>query len=103
MVKDLNVKVVKIKGDCPVYNIGDTFSIKNGYKINSEKELCMHSLASILPHYNSLSRGITADQLGLSKNNDKEKAYLQCLDPCDYTGGGTVIMEVSITNESLRT
>ncbi|MFW5795330.1 MAG: TIGR04076 family protein [Bacillota bacterium] len=99
MVDDLKIKIVQIKGNCPVYHKGDTFYIKNGYRLNSKKELCMHSLASVLPYYNALSRGIKADQLGLAKNSGKEKAYLQCLDPCSFTGGGTVIMEVSLVND----
>jgi len=30
--------------------------------------------------------------LGLAKEGNK--AYLQCLDPCERTGGGTIIFEV---------
>jgi uncharacterized repeat protein (TIGR04076 family) len=45
-----------------------------------------------MPYYNALFRGIDPQDLGLS--NDRNKAYVQCLDPCDYTGGGTVIFEI---------
>jgi len=32
----------------------------------------------------------------LNGYQDKDKAYVQCLDPCDYTGGGTVIFEIRL-------
>ncbi len=32
--------------------------------------------------------------LGLTKEGNK--AYLQCLDPCEITGGGTVIFEIEL-------
>ena len=52
----------------------------------------MHSLSSIMPYYVALYRGVDSRKLGLSK--DGKKAYVQCLDPCDYTGGGTVTFEI---------
>jgi len=93
MADDLTVEIVEIKGDCPVYQKGDVFQLLEGYKLSAEKELCMHSLASILPYYNALSRGISAQELGLAKDSENV-TYLQCLDPCEYTDGGTVVMEV---------
>ena len=53
----------------------------------------MHSLASILPYYNALFHGVDPRKLGLSK--DENKAFVQCLDPCQHTGGGTVIFEIT--------
>lgn len=87
------IKVKEIKGNCPIFKIGDTFFIENGYILRLEKPICMHSLASIMPYYVALSRGIKPQELGLGKGN---KAYVQCLDPCKYTGGGTVIFEIII-------
>ncbi len=55
----------------------------------------MHALSVILPFYSSLSRGVPPDEIGLGK----ERAFLQCPDPCKYTGGGTVVFEV----ETLKT
>ena len=52
----------------------------------------MHSLASIMPYYVALPKGIEPKTLGLAK--EVNKAYLQCLDPCEITGGGTVVLEV---------
>ena len=89
---ELLIEVVDIKGSCPVYNIGDSFKLLDGFKLWAEHPLCMHSLASLMPYYNALSRGISPAEMGLSR--EKDKAYLQCLDPCDYTGGGTVVFQI---------
>ena len=92
----LVIKVVEIKGSCPVYNIGNKISLQNGYILDPAEtdKVCMHSLASILPYYVALSKGVKSKDLGLSKG-DSEEAYLQCLDPCELTDGGTVIFKIS--------
>ena len=54
--------------------------------------VCMHSLCAIMPYYIALFRGVAPKHLGLCR--DGPKAYVQCLDPCEYTGGGTVIFEI---------
>ena len=96
--KTLLIKVIQIKGQCPIYQVGDTFQIINGYQLVADKPLCMHSLASLMPYYVALSRGIDPVDLGLAKEG--KIAYLQCLDPCEYTGGGTVVFAVT-TKENL--
>ena len=93
--KKLIIKVKEIKGNCPIFKIGDTIFIENGYILRLEKPICMHSLTSIMPYYVALSRGIKPQELGLGKDN---KAYVQCLDPCEYTEGGTVIFEIIISD-----
>lgn len=92
----LFIKVVEIKGECPVYEIGNRIVLRDGYilDLGETDTVCMHSLASILPYYVALSKGVKAKDLGLSRG-DSEKAYLQCLDPCEITGGGTVRFEIS--------
>ena len=94
---DLEVKVKQIKGTCPVYKLGDTIVIRKGYVLDTphSSATCMHSLASLMPYYVALSRGIHPKDLGLSGTNP-DCAYMQCLDPCEVTGGGTVVFEVSI-------
>ena len=87
------MEVIDIKGNCPVFKVGDTFKLIDGYKLTSDKPICMHSLASLMPYYNSLSRGIKPEDLGLGKEG---KAYIQCLDPMLLTGGGTVTFSVYI-------
>ncbi|KPK90113.1 hypothetical protein AMJ80_08870 [bacterium SM23_31] len=95
---DLVVKVKEIKGHCPVYKPGDTFKLEDGYRLVTKIPLCMHSLASLLPHYNAL-RVSEPDKWGLAGKDDKTKAYVQCLDASSYTDGGTVIFEISRINE----
>jgi len=97
LAQDLKIKVQKIKGNCPVYQQGDSFQIKSGFRLNSTQELCLHSLASIMPYYTALSRKMSPEELGLAGISEKDgAAYLQCLDPCEITGGGTVIFRIEV-------
>lgn len=89
---DLQIEVVTIKGNCPVYREGDAFSITEGFKLVAEKPLCLHALAVLLPYYVALSRRIPPVSLGLAREG--ESAYLQCPDPCERTGGGTVVFKI---------
>jgi uncharacterized repeat protein (TIGR04076 family) len=93
---DLIVRVKEIKGTCPVYNLGDSVVIREGYILDTKRssEVCMHSLASLMPYYVALSKRVSAKALGLS-GAKKGSAYIQCLDPCDITGGGTVVFEIT--------
>ena len=95
---DLHVQVKQIKGRCPVYQVGDAFKLAGGYRLVASKPLCMHSLASLMPHYNAL-RVAPPSQWGLAGKDDPAKAYFQCLDPVSHTGGGTVIFEVTRVGE----
>jgi uncharacterized repeat protein (TIGR04076 family) len=100
---DLVVTVKEIKGTCPVYRLSDTIVIRKGYVLDTTRSsaTCMHSLASLMPYYVALSRGIHPKDLGLSGTNP-DCAYVQCLDPCEITGGGAVVFEVSIKKHSKR-
>ena len=88
------ITVKEIQGKCPVYDTGDTIVLDERYRLNLQEtdKACMHSLCSIMPYYIALFRGIEPKHLGLCR--DGQKAYVQCLDPCEYTGGGTVIFEI---------
>lgn len=90
---DLIIKVIEVKGHCTVYKVGDTFKLKDGYQLVSDKPLCMHSLASLMPHYNAL-RISEPSRWGLGKPGSKA-AYVQCLDPLEHTGGGTAVFEIT--------
>ena len=87
------VEVKSIRGHCPVYKVGDRIVLDEGYKLNLKETtaVCMHSLASIMPYYVALYRGVKPSDLGLGRG---ERAYVQCLDPCHITGGGTVLFEI---------
>ncbi|MDZ7263272.1 MAG: TIGR04076 family protein [candidate division KSB1 bacterium] len=95
--KDLKVAVIEIQGHCPVYQVGDSFYLARGYILDPSRSgrICLHSLASILPCHVALSHGVAPAAIGLNRE-DSPKAYLQCLDPCRYTNGGTVTFEVEI-------
>ncbi|MGD8537715.1 MAG: TIGR04076 family protein [Candidatus Aminicenantes bacterium] len=97
---DLIVRVKEINGRCPVYGVGDSICLRDGYILDTKRSdpVCMHSLASLMPYYVALSRGIDAKDLGLS-GPEEGKAYVQCLDPCHLTGGGTVIFKISLIRE----
>ena len=90
----LIITVKEIKHNCPVYKTGDKIVLDEGYRLNLNEtnNLCMHSLSSIMPYYIALYRGVDPVTLGLSREG--KKAYIQCLDPCEYTGGGTVVFEI---------
>ncbi|MEA1904878.1 MAG: TIGR04076 family protein [Candidatus Hadarchaeota archaeon] len=95
-MKVLIIKVIAIEGNCPVYRLGDRIVIEDGFRLNLEETdaVCMHSLASLMPYYVALSKGVSPRELGLAGEGDR--AYVQCLDPARYTGGGTVTFEVEI-------
>ena len=88
------ITVKEIKGKCPVFKVGDKFEIREGYRLVSKITLCMHALSSLMPYYNAL-RFTEPDSLGLAAKDDKSRAYIQCPDPVKYTGGGTVVFEIS--------
>jgi len=87
----LSITVREIKGDCPVYEVGDVFYIADGYRLKASQPICMHALASLMPYYVALSKGVSSEELGLGK---ERVGYVQCLDPCKYTAGGTVVFEI---------
>jgi uncharacterized repeat protein (TIGR04076 family) len=94
---DIIVKVKEVKGSCPTFKNGDSFVLKAGYQLVSDGPVCMHALSSIMPFYNALKVSPPC-VLGLEGKTEKDKAYVQCPDPVEYTGGGTVIFEISSTS-----
>ena len=93
----LLVQVVDIQGHCPVYQIGDSFRIVAGYRLVADRSLCMHALQSLAPYYLALSRGVDPTDLGLAGPDGT--AYVQCLDPQEVTGGGTVIFRIAVDEQ----
>ncbi|MFP4250073.1 MAG: TIGR04076 family protein [Armatimonadota bacterium] len=93
----LIIRVEEIRGRCPVYEVGDRIVLDNGYRLNLDETTkgCMHSFASIIPYHIALSKGVRPDQMGLAhRDRDDGRAYVQCLDPCEMTGGGTVTFSI---------
>jgi len=98
----LIIRVEDIRGRCPVYEVGDRIVLDNGFRLNLEETTkgCMHSFASIIPYHIALSKGVRPDQMGLAhKDRDDGRAYVQCLDPCEMTGGGTVTFSIERVEE----
>ena len=91
----LVIKVIDIQGNCPVYHVGQKIVLDEGYKVNLKETdaICFYSLASLLPYHAALSKGVDPVELGLAREG--KDAYLQCLDPQKYTGGGTVTFKIS--------
>jgi len=90
----LVVEVVEVQGHCPVHQVGDRFQIEKGYQLVAERPLCMHALQALAPYYVALSGGIAPADLGLAGPDGA--AYVQCLDPQRYTGGGTVVFRLRV-------
>jgi uncharacterized repeat protein (TIGR04076 family) len=92
----LEITVHDIKGTCPVYTVGDKIAIKNPNVILEETDaLCTHALSTILHYALILEYSWCPLKLGLTREDDQEHAYFQCLDPGKpYTDGGTVIFKV---------
>jgi len=100
-VNRLIIIVKEIRGECPVFKVGDRIVIE-GPNIVPEKTdaLCVHALGSMLSLVIALGRGVSFKELGLAKE-EGNVGYVQCLDPGPpYTLGGTVIFE--IRRERLR-
>jgi uncharacterized repeat protein (TIGR04076 family) len=91
---DLVITIKEIKGHCPTYKAGDSFTLKAGYQLVSDIPVCMHGLAALIPYYNALRVSEPA-QWGLDGKEDKTKTYIHCPDPCEYTAGGTVVFEIT--------
>ena len=68
----------------------------DGPRIVLEKTdaLCIHALPTLLHYSVALNHGVDPVKLGLTKPEDRESAYVQCVDPYKpYTDGGTVIFK----------
>lgn len=89
----LQIKVCQIKGNCPVYNVGNKMTIDNARVVMDKTDaICIHALSTLLHYVVALDEGADPVKLGLSR--DQEHAYMQCVDPGEpYTDGGTVIFD----------
>ena len=94
----LEVRVVEVRGKCPVFKLGDRIVIEGPeIKLDETDAVCTHAFASLLPYIVALRKGIKPSELGLGWG---DKAYVQCLDPGPpYTDGGTVIFEITVVRD----
>jgi len=92
----LEIDVAEIRGKCPVHKVGDRIVIDGASILLKETDaLCAHALSVILHYAVALDEGADPVKLGLTKPEDREHAYIQCVDPWKpYTDGGTVIFRI---------
>jgi uncharacterized repeat protein (TIGR04076 family) len=85
-----------VRGSCSVHKVGDKIVINDPEIVLSKTDaLCTNALSSLLHYVLVLERGADPVSLGLSKPDDREHAYIQCVDPGEpYTHGGTVIFKI---------
>jgi uncharacterized repeat protein (TIGR04076 family) len=91
----LIITVKEIRGNCPVFKVGDKIVVESP-KIVIEKtdNICLHAFGCMLSILVPLSCEISFKKLGLAKE-EGETGYMQCLDPGKpYTNGGTVFFEI---------
>lgn len=91
----LVIAVKEIRGNCPVFKVGDKIVVESPkIVVNETDNICIHALGCMLSMIVPLSHGISFKQLGLTKE-EAGKGYVQCLDPGKpYTNGGTVLFEI---------
>ena len=96
----LEITVHEIRGKCPVYDVGNKTVIENPeIKLQETDALCTHALPTILHYALILEYNWCPVKLGLTKENDRDNAYIQCVDPGQpYTDGGTVIFRIRNPN-----
>ena len=101
----LVITVEEVRGRCPAYCEGDRVVLDGGFRFNLDETTacCMHSLGSIMPFYCALAKGIPPKAMGLAPASDSgsNKAYIHCPDPCDTTGGGTVLFSVERVEDAI--
>jgi uncharacterized repeat protein (TIGR04076 family) len=92
----LEIEVVEVRGRCPVYKVGDKIVVDDPEIVLEKTDaLCTHALSSLLHYVLVLERGASPVELGLSKPEDLENSYIQCVDPGEpYTQGGTAIFKI---------
>ncbi|HDM91781.1 MAG TPA: TIGR04076 family protein [Candidatus Korarchaeota archaeon] len=96
LMPDVWVKVVEVKGECPVHKVGDRFVIRRGFRLDSlGGEVCLHALCGMSSLIWALGHGHDPDALGLG-----QPPRLTCPDPGPpLSRGGTVIFELSVSEE----
>lgn len=87
-------EVKEIKGNCPIYKIGDKLVFERFY-LNAKKSqnFCIHAFTAMSTLISAFLHGESATNLGIG--NEPNIGYIQCPDPgAPYTKGGTVIFEL---------
>lgn len=90
----LVVTVKEVRGECPLYQIGDKIVIDKFYiNINESKNVCIHAFSAMSTFLCAFIHGCSAIELGIGK--EENMGYIQCPDPGPpCTKGGTVLFEI---------
>jgi len=91
----LVIDVCEVRGKCPVHKVGDKIVVDGARIVLEETDaICVHALSTLLHYVVALDEGADPVKLGLTKMEEKELAYMQCVDPGEpYTDGGTVVFK----------
>ena len=94
MAYRVRVCVKEVRGNCAMgYKPGDCFLVEKYYIRDAGKGVCLHALSAMLTLLSPFLKGISAQTLGISREDDV--GYVQCPDPGEpYTCGGTVVFEL---------
>jgi len=89
----LEIEVCEVRGKCPVHRVGDKIVVDGARIVLDETDaLCVHALSTLLHYVVALDEGADPVKLGLTKPEERDLAYMQCVDPGEpYTLGGTVV------------
>jgi uncharacterized repeat protein (TIGR04076 family) len=88
----LEFEVVKIRGYCPLYNVGDKLLIDYPRIVMDKDEpLCTNALSSLMRYVQDLEKGVDPEVLGLTNCEDMEHAFIECKEESKlYSNCGTV-------------
>jgi uncharacterized repeat protein (TIGR04076 family) len=88
----LEFEVVEIRGYCPLYNVGDKMVIDYPRVVLDKGDpLCANVLSSLMRYVQDLEKGADLDELGLSKSEDGNDAFIECEEASKlYANCGTV-------------
>jgi uncharacterized repeat protein (TIGR04076 family) len=91
----LEIKVREIRGNCPVYKVGDKIVIDDPKILLDQTDaLCTHALSTLLHYVTILEHDWCPVKLGLTTPQDPDHAYMWCIDSGEpYIEGGTVMLK----------
>lgn len=89
----LELTVHEMYGNCRVHKLGDKITIKNPDIVLSETDaLCINAMPRIVDHAQVLEYNWCPLKLGLTKEDDPDHAYFQCLEPGKERAAGCVVV-----------
>jgi len=83
----MRVRVVEVRGRCPVHRPGDEFRIEGGFVV--EGRVCLHALLAMAAVAWALGHGHSPGDLGFSG-----PVRVRCPDPGPPLGSGSVTFEL---------